>query len=116
MMTNRDPNSHECEFFGRKMSNFITDTPDLKDHYVQTSKGYVVIGSDSDDEIYDSDGPDMLKQRVKIYYLYEPEQQLVDAEGYVDQNFYVEIDLEDILRFSANSCRGIYTRVLEETK
>ena len=99
----RTPNSQECLYFGRKLSNVETGvevslgTPSYR---LDTERTYAVIGSDRDDEIYDPvviDEPDheMLKERVKIY---------LPEEG-------LEIDLEDVLRFAFENCRGIWDRV-----
>lgn len=93
----RPPNTQECVFFGRKMSNVVAD--------VESDVGYVVIGSERDDEIYfgDSLSADecMLRERVKITVMHEP----VTGDGFI-----VSIDLEDVLRFAAKYCGGLYRR------
>ena len=98
----RKPNSQECIYFGRKLNNVVPD--------VEISKGWeICVGSDNDDEIYFppvlKEGEEMLKERVKIYIQYDYEESDV-SEG------YAEIDLEDILRFAASNCRGIFDRVV----
>ena len=94
----REPNTQHCSYFGRKLSNLSCDQ-------IEVNKGYVVIGSDNDDEIYFSlnDTPEtvQVKERGKIYALYEPD----EGEGHC-----IEIDLEDVLRFSAQYCRGLYEK------
>lgn len=94
----RLPNSQECKYHGRKLSSLICDIRELDTQYIETNVNHLCIGSDSDDEIYDFDGLNMVKERVKIY---------LTNEG-------IEIDLEDVLRFSANHCNGIYERVRKE--
>lgn len=93
-------NSQECIYFGRKLSNIICDD-------IKVSLGYVVIGSDNDDEIYFDieanvykENDRTLKERVKITAICD------DENGHC-----VDIDLEDVLRFAAKYCRGIYDRV-----
>lgn len=100
----RDPNSQECAFFGRKLGNI--------NNHIEVNLGYVVICSDRDDEIYfdviDNQhvAPEgMLKERVKITALHEGE-----------PGHCFDIDLEDVLRFAAKYCRGIYDRVAKETE
>lgn len=103
----REPNTHECSYYGRKLSCFSCDDIEVK-------PGYLVIGSESDDSIYWDDNykipGDMIKERVKIIAIDDGHEDL-DFEGH-----YVEIDLEDVLRFAANNCRGIYERVLKEVE
>ena len=88
----RSPNSQECIYFGRKLSDIVTD--------IESSVG-IEIGSETDDKIYFppvlKEGEEMLKERVKIY----------TEDGQ-------DIDLEDVLRFAAKYCRGIYDRVGDE--
>ena len=84
----RSPNSNECSDFGRKLSCIETD--------IESSVG-IEIGSETDDKIYFPEGGEMLKERVKIY----------TEDGQ-------DIDLEDVLRFAAKYCRGIYDRVGDE--
>lgn len=97
----RKPNTQECDYKGRRMSCLRTD--------IEASKGYVLVGSRNDDDIYFNeklgDNQEFIKERVKIKFFYEPE----DEDG-----FYCEIDLEDILKFSAKHCGGIYKRILDE--
>lgn len=110
MSIKREPNSHECIYFGRKLSNIICNDPELKDAYVETSdETYVCIGTDRDDEIYWDDknlaaGP-TLKERVVIHCIND------DEESNGENGFAFDIDLEDVLRFAAKYCRGIYDRV-----
>lgn len=103
-LNERNPNTQECAYFGRKLSNTSCDN-------IQVSLGYVVIGSEKDDEIHFGecleDGEAMLEERVKITLLYEPD----EGDGFVSQ-----IDLEDVLRFAAQNCSGIYKRIYEEYK
>lgn len=103
-MANREPNTQECLNFGRKMGNI---EPEIEVFYC---KDYLSIGSNNDDEIYfgECGGPDgepSLKERVKV-----------SAFGEIDeyQQTMVEFDLEDLLRFAAKYCRGIYDRVGKE--
>ena len=96
----RKPNTQECEFFGRKMTSIVCD--------VENNCTEIHIGHNNDDLIYFGDnlrltGGEMRKERVTIY-----------LENFVNQE--VEVDLEDVLRFAAKHCRGIYERVLKETK
>ena len=117
----REPNSHECMYYGRNLSESWIDSiqsnvsgalyPDKSESSVNVS-----IGSDRDEEIYFNCKPpehktrkgklipikEMLKERVLVF---------VDTD-----NEAVEIDLEDILRFAAERCRGIYNRVGYEVK
>ncbi len=92
---NKKPNSHECAYFGRRLSN-VCVTDDCR----------VAIGSDRDDEIYyrmegfDPKEP-TLKERVQIY-------------AGLDDDY--KIDLEDLLRFAAIHCTGIYDRVRAEVE
>ena len=66
-MRKRKPNTQECIFFGRKLSNLSCDE-------IEVSEGYVSIGSDRDDEIYFRKNDlgelilpaDALKERVTI--------------------------------------------------
>ena len=97
----RKPNSQECMHNGRKLSNVCCDNIE-----VGSGSDYVCIGSDHDDEIYDFHGDKMLKERVTITVF-------ADVEG---AESCIEIDLEDVLRFSATYCYGIYERVLKEVK
>ena len=99
----RKPNSQECSFFGRKLSNICASS-------IEASNGYVCIGSENDDEIYFniidnvySEPEGMLKERITITAM---------KDG--DDGFLTEIDLEDVLRFAAKNCSGIYKRVLKE--
>ena len=99
----RNTNTQECLYFGRKLADICCDG-------IETSQGYVCIGSDKDDEIYFNEelgaGQDMLKDRVKISAIYEPEK----GDGYC-----VDIDLEDVLCFAARYCQVMYRWVLETT-
>lgn len=94
----REPNSHECLYFGRKLSNIITNIE-------SSAASDIYIGSDKDDEIYFppvlKEGEEMLKERVTL--------DISNGE------FYDSLDLEDILRFAATNCKGIYARVLAES-
>lgn len=105
-MNKRKPNSHECAYYGRKLGNVICDE-------IEVSLGYVVIGSDRDDEIYWgkclNGDKEMLKERVVITAIHDGFD--IDS-GEVGHCF--DIDLEDILRFAAKHCNGIYTRVMRE--
>jgi hypothetical protein len=104
-MKDREPNSQECEYFGRKLSNHCCNDVEV------SGNAYLSIGSERDDEIYfnEADGkytPEdgMIKERVLLS---------------VSENvlgFSAEIDLEDLLRFAAKNCAGIYERVYKETK
>ena len=101
----KEPNSHECLYFGRKLDNICCDD-------IEVSNGYVCIGSDNSDQIYfdikddvHSAPTDMLKERVTITAIKDGE-----------DGFLTEIDLEDVLRFAAKYCGGIYKRVLKENK
>lgn len=103
----RQPNSHEClPAYGRKMSNIVCDD-------IETSVGYVCIGSENDDQIYFGEclreGEDMLKERILITAMNDGDPKLEYKDG-----FLVNIDLEDVLRFAVKNCHGIYRRVLEE--
>lgn len=98
------PNSHECNHFGRKLSNINCD-------FIDISEGYLQIGSENDDLIYFgnnlSKDEKMLRERIKIIIIHESD----DLEG---GGFSSEIDLEDILKFSALHCKNLYKRVLTE--
>ena len=107
----RPPNSHECSYFGRKLSSTCCDD-------IGTSLGYVCIGSDGDDEIYFDiidnkylESKDMVKERVTITAIHDG-MDLNDK----DQGHYFDIDLEDVLMFAAKYCSGIYKRVLKESE
>ena len=110
-MRKRKPNSQECIFFGRKLSNISCDE-------IEVSDGYVAIGSDSDDEIFFHKNDlgeltlpaDALRERVTITCINDGGSD-VEPEG---EGWCFDIDLEDILRFAAKNCRGIYMRVLRE--
>tara|TARA_R110000850_G_scaffold112728_1_gene226970 strand:- start:176 stop:487 length:312 start_codon:yes stop_codon:yes gene_type:complete len=98
-------NSHECSYFGRKLGNTCCSS-------IEVSNGYVCIGSENDDEIYFdvingayTESKGMIKERVTIAAM---------KDG--DDGFLTEIDLEDILRFAAKNCSGIYKRVLKESE
>ncbi|MCK4709802.1 MAG: hypothetical protein KAU21_14370 [Gammaproteobacteria bacterium] len=95
----KEPNTQECELFGRKLSSASLDD-------IAISAGWsICIGSDKDDEIYFhpvlKQGEAMLKERVKVYLESD------NGEG-------CELDLEDLLNASAKHCRKIYERVLNE--
>lgn len=94
----KKPNTQECVFFGRKMSNIL---PDIDIHVGWS----ICIGSDRDDEIYFppvlKHGEEMLKERVKV---------MIEDDG----GKYCEFDLEDLLKFAAVNCKGIYDRVASE--
>lgn len=95
-----NPNSHECIYFGRKLSNI--EIPEIR-VFSDGEDRYCCIGSDNDDSIYlDEAGAPELTERVKIYA----------SSGVSD----VEIDLEDVIRFAVKYCRGIVDRVMEEEK
>lgn len=104
----RKPNTQECAYYGRKLGNVICDD-------IKTSIGTVCIGSDNDDQIYFGesleDGEEMLKERVTITVMHDG-----DVVNGVTQEHEIEVDLEDVLRFAAKHCRGIYERVLKEVK
>jgi hypothetical protein len=90
----REPNTQECAFYGRKLSNTV---------FEGEADGNVCIGSDNDDSIYfhDCEYGDVLKERVTVH---------------VDFGLECgEIDLEDLLKFCAEHCRELMIRVLEET-
>lgn len=91
-MSDRKPNTQECIYAGRKLSNINTD--------IESTFQGICVGSERDDEIYAYD-ENILKERVVIYI-----DDCVDGEGYMD--------LEDVLRFAAKYCRGIYDRVASE--
>ena len=105
-MLNRPPNSHECGYFGRKLSNVSTDS-------IKTSlnEGELYVGTECDDEIYFGEclgeNEEMLKERVKIYIEHYPD------DYHLSQ---IEIDLEDLLRWSRKHCSGIYERVFNEVE
>lgn len=109
----RAPNSQECKYFGRKMSCIICNDTEIPQNYIHTSdETYVCIGSDCDDSIFWDDdnlaaGP-TLKERVVIHCINE------DEASNGENGFAFDIDLEDVLRFAAQHCRGIYERVLRE--
>jgi len=111
----RLPNSQECMYFGRKLSNIICNDITIPQNHIETSNEvYVCIGPDRDDEIYWDDnnlaaGP-TLKERVVIHCINE------DEKNNGENGYAFDIDLEDVLRFAAKYCRGIYERVSEETK
>jgi len=115
MTVKREPNSQECTYFGRKLSCITLDDPELPEQYVHTSDDtYVCIGPDRDDEIYWDDnnlaaGP-TLKERVVIHCIND------DDENSGENGFAFDIDLEDVLRFAAKYCRGIYDRVSNEVE
>ena len=103
----RQPNSHEClPDYGRKMSSIGCDD-------IETSAGYVCIGSENDDQIYFGEclkeGEEMLKERILITAMYDGDPRSEYNDGHL-----VNIDLEDVLRFAARNCQGIYRRVMEE--
>lgn len=95
---NNKPNSQECIFYGRKLSNILCDD-------INVEKGYVSIGSENDDEIYFGecleDNKEMIKGRVLITVM-------------DDDCCCIDIDLEDILKFARKNCNGIYERVMKE--
>jgi hypothetical protein len=103
----REPNSHECIYFGRKLSNTDTDIEVTPKDY----DAVVTIGSECDDEIYFppvlKDGEEMLKERVKMY---------LEADTQNDEIHVFEVDLEDVLMFAAKNCAGIYKRVYEDSQ
>lgn len=105
----REPNSHECSYFGRKLGNTRCA--------IEVSLGYVVIGSENDDSIYFGEclekGEEMLKERVTITAMFEPES---FDDGPMEDGHCFDIDLEDVLRFAAKYCNGIYKRVLQESE
>jgi len=80
----RPTNTQECLYYGYKLSNIDCDD-------IETTFRDICIGAERDDER-------AIKERVKIF--------LPDSGD--------EIDLEDVLRFSAKHCRGIYDRVGSE--
>lgn len=96
------PNSQECAYYGRKLSDIRCDN-------IRTSAKYVVIGSDRDDEIYFGEalkaGEEMLQERVELSVLY-------DTDEGDERN--IEIDLEDILVFARRYCNGIYERIARD--
>lgn len=105
------PNSHECSSFGRKLSCINTD-------HIRVNCGYVVIGHAEDDEILyhpDCINPDeeMKKVRIVISH-YSDSMTEQDFLNFLHTYGTVDIDLEDILRFAAEYCRGIYDRVASE--
>lgn len=107
----RKPNTQECLYFGRKLSNISCDD-------IEVSEGYVAIGSVRDDEIFFHESnlgelilPEhALKERVTITCINDGGND-VDPKG---EGWYFNIDLEDVLRFAARNCMGIYMRVLRE--
>jgi hypothetical protein len=115
IIATRPPNSHECTYFGRKLSCIICNDIEIPQNHIETSnETYVHIGSDRDDEIYWDDnnleaGP-TLKERVVINCIND------DDENNGKNCYSFDIDLEDALRFAAKYCRGIYERVLGETE
>ncbi len=115
-MTNRRPNSQEClPAYGRKMSNIICNDIDIPQNHIETSgETYVCIGPDRDDEIYwdekQNNPVPTLMERVLIHCIND------DDENNGENGYAFDIDLEDVLRFAAQHCRGIYERVLSETE
>ena len=107
----RKPNTQDCDYFGRNLSSNTCDD-------IEVSEGYVAIGSDRDDEIYFSKNEygemvlseGALRELVKITCINDGGNG-VEPTG---EGWCFDIDLEDILRFAARNCRGIYTRVLRE--
>lgn len=106
MSVKREPNSHECVFFGRKLSNHCLD--DVK----SDENTYLLVGSENDDEIYFGeslkDGEEMLRERVLVSF-----HRTIDDNGN-ECDLSNGFDLEDLLRFAARNCRGIYDRVAKE--
>ena len=100
------PNSQECIYYGRKLGNICCD-----DIYVDV--GYISIGSNGDDTIdYNPENPPsdqkgMLKERVTLTCIN-------DGDIPDDELHLINIDLEDVLRWSAKYCRGIYDRVAKD--
>ena len=95
----KEPNTQECESFGRKLSSVSLDD-------IAISAGWsICIGSDKDDEIYFppalKHGEIMLKERVKVY--------LESDSGEV-----CEFDLEDLLTASVKYCCKVYKKVLND--
>jgi len=94
----RRPNSNECAFNGRKMSNIVTDVKCSP--YIDQ----VCIGTDDDDE-YDSLLPNSKKEgRIKIGLE-------INTPG---AECWPEIDLEDVLKFAQKHCNGIFERIQKE--
>ncbi len=94
----RRANTQECIFFGRKLSNIVSD--------IEIHVGWdICIGSDIDDEIYFppvlKDGDEMKKDRVKV---------MIEDDG----GKFCEFDLEDLLVFAAKNCGTMYKRVIDE--
>lgn len=96
----REPNTQLCSYFGRKLSNIMLPEVEV------TKPFYIVFGSERDDEIYFGDcledGEEMLMERVLMT--------VMDDEG-----TYIDIDLEDILKFAAIHCRALYWKVYDNT-
>ena len=96
----RAPNSNECAYNGRKMSNVITNIK--ASSYVDQ----VCIGCDDDDE-FDSLKPTSNKEgRVKIGLE-------INIPGH---EIWPEIDLEDVLVFARKHCNGIFERVYRDVR
>ena len=94
----RKPNSNECVYNGRKLSNTIANVK-ASAHVDQ-----VCIGCNNDDE-FDCLVPTSGKEgRVKIGLE-------INTPGRED---WPEIDLEDVLVFSRKYCNGIFERILKE--
>ncbi len=113
-MTDRPPNTQECKYFGRKMSNICCNVPEIPQNHIETSdETYVCIGSHRDDEIYwnekDKNPVPTLTERVLIHCIND------DDVSNGENGYAFDIDLEDVLRFAAQHCRGIYERVLKDT-
>lgn len=105
-MSKRIPNSYECNYFGRKLSNIICDVEVSK----VLGEGYVCIGSDRDDEITWgeclAEGEKILKERVTITVFHKK------PSG--DEDVVCDIDLEDVLRFGAENCPELCDRVMRD--
>ena len=105
----RQPNTQECVYFGRKLSNVVCDSIE--------SNADLCIGSENDDSIYFDVLDNVLtmtdetvKERVFLYV-----NSSGDSPNYTEHEEY-KIDLEDLLKFAAENCNGIYKRVLKESE
>ena len=91
-------NSNECSYNGRKLSNVIADIK------CSTEIAQVCIGAEEDDQ-FDALSEESEKSgRIKIGLE-------IDTPG---AETWLEVDLEDVLRFAKTYCSGIYERVAKE--
>ena len=96
----RPPNSNECSFNSRKMSNIVAK--------VKCSPfiDQVCIGADDDDEFNCLSEKSKKAGRIKIGL--EINTSVAEC--------WPELDLEDILIFAKTYCNGIYERISKEVE